>query len=136
MIKYGYAYDPGATTGYAHFKLDTETRDVTILSTGVFTNYTQYGRHLQQNDRIVLYEIVRPCTKGFDPSGILSTGALLYVTEVLGIKPIGQYPHGIKGPRLWLKQENFKFHTEHEKDAVAHVLLYCTTHKFRFVMGK
>ena len=134
MIQFGYSYDPGATTGYANFKLDTTTREITVVSTGTFKDYATYGKHLTPG-RLVIYEIVRACTKGFNPAGILSTGALLYVAEVLGIQAIGQYPHGLKGPRLWIKEANLKFPSEHEKDATAHVLLYCINNKYKFRVG-
>ena len=122
-------YDPGGTTGWA--ECEATDKVLTVTNTGTFTDYLTYGKQITPY-HLVVYEVVRANTLGFNPAGILSTGALLYVAHLNNVVLIPQYPHCLAGPRKWLKGMGFKRKTDHEYDSVAHALFYAYSNKLEF----
>lgn len=112
-------YDPGTTTGYAHFQV---TENVKLLEWGEFTLWEKLDEQILLGiDRVVFEKVVAP-HPAFVSTGIEVIGVIKYLCQRERIPFTVQNPSVITGPKKWYDLSHIR--GAHAKDAIWHGLFY------------
>lgn len=122
-----FAYDPGQTTGWAQFDVDTDVKTARIVAWGEHDLWR--GIDQQINDQLtgsVVFEMIIPRHISFNPIGLRVIGVIQYLSECRKLPAVHQMNSQIQGVFMWGDYDELfaSIRSEHSKDALAHGIVY------------
>lgn len=124
-----YTYDPGGTTGWAHFEVDEEEKRALLVASGEHELWRGIGIQLvgveyRENRVVVVYEEIVPRHMDFNPIGLQTIGVIRYLCESYGIRYVHQSNSVIHGVERWGLYSLDHVKSPHAKDAIYHGIVY------------
>ena len=109
-------YDPGGTTGYAHFK------DGKLLEWGEFSKWLGIDSQVHEGDTVA-YEKASVRTPAFHPVVFEVIGVIKYLSQKNNCMLLERHPSQIVGIQKWPVYNLRVISSIHARDAVCHGII-------------
>lgn len=111
-----WVYDPGGTTGFAHFK------DSRLLEYGAFSRWEGIESQICNGD-MVAYEKASARHPAFDPVVFEVIGVIKYLSQKSNCIVVERHPSQIVGIQKWPVYNLRTISNPHARDAVCHGII-------------